>query len=251
MSRTIFLKAKWQQLMMLNYVVKRQLLEPLVPSGCEIDLFKGNAVLSVVGFQFNDLSSFGLPVIGCRSFPQLNLRFYVKRCLSGNRVRKGVVFIKEICPKILVSIAARLSYGENYLTLPMDYKVSEKEVSYSFCLAGKWSELAVKHSGDFCLPDKNSLNDFIVSRYWGYTSQADRSTKEFEVKHAPWRVSVATDLYCHADFSSIYGRQTAEVLEQAPTSVFVANGSAISLHLPTTLSTSADPRRVQLSAGAI
>jgi uncharacterized protein YqjF (DUF2071 family) len=47
-----FLTAEWRHLVMLNYAVKRTLLEPLVPSGLEPDEFDGTTYVSVVGFLF-------------------------------------------------------------------------------------------------------------------------------------------------------------------------------------------------------
>jgi uncharacterized protein YqjF (DUF2071 family) len=74
-----FLTANWRYLAMLNYVVDRQLISPLVPSGTEIDFENGETFLSVVGFLFLDTRLMRLLVPLHRDFEEANLRFYVRR----------------------------------------------------------------------------------------------------------------------------------------------------------------------------
>ena len=47
-----FLTADWRNLLMLNYAVDAALLAPFVPRGTELDLWRGEALVSLVGFQF-------------------------------------------------------------------------------------------------------------------------------------------------------------------------------------------------------
>ena len=50
-SRT-FLTAEWRYLVLLNYDIEARVLEPLVPAGTTLDLWRGRALVSVVGFRF-------------------------------------------------------------------------------------------------------------------------------------------------------------------------------------------------------
>ena len=59
---TIFLKAHWENLVMANYEVNKNLLQPYLPNGVEIDLFEGKAYVSLVGFMFKNTSLFNLPI---------------------------------------------------------------------------------------------------------------------------------------------------------------------------------------------
>ena len=47
-------------------------------------------------------------------FPEINLRFYVKRQVNGE-TRRGVVFIREITPHLMVGWVARALYNEPYI----------------------------------------------------------------------------------------------------------------------------------------
>ena len=44
----IFLKAKWEQLIMANYAVDPAVLAPYLPAGVNIDLFEGNLLFKFV-----------------------------------------------------------------------------------------------------------------------------------------------------------------------------------------------------------
>ena len=49
---SVFLRAEWRDLVMINYEVDSALLRPLVPSGTEIDSWSGRTFVSLVGLLF-------------------------------------------------------------------------------------------------------------------------------------------------------------------------------------------------------
>src|SRR5919199_3954177 len=94
-ERRPFLTAEWRYLVMLNYDVPPAVLAPLVPAGTTLDLWRGRALVSVVGFRFLATRVLGVPVPFHRDFDEVNLRFYVRRELPGGEVRRGVTFVRE------------------------------------------------------------------------------------------------------------------------------------------------------------
>src|SRR5204863_4469707 len=112
----------WHNLAMLNFVVEPRVLEPHVPAGTELDFWRGQTYVSVIGFQFLNTSVLGVPVPFHGRFEEVNLRFYVVR-QTAEGPRRGVVFLREIAPKWLISQAARWFYNEKYVTLPMRQRV--------------------------------------------------------------------------------------------------------------------------------
>ena len=92
-----FLTAQWRRLAMANYVLDPVVLAPHLPAGTEIDSWRGNTFVSLVGFLFLDTKVKGFPIPFHRNFEEVNLRFYVRRRTSDGW-RRGVVFIKEIVP---------------------------------------------------------------------------------------------------------------------------------------------------------
>ena len=97
----VFLKAKWENIIMANYQVDPQLLLPFLPKGVSLDLYNGKAYVSLVGFMFKKTKLFGVSIPFFGSFEEINLRFYVKR-KDGNKIKKGVVFINETLPPLII-----------------------------------------------------------------------------------------------------------------------------------------------------
>ncbi|MBE0696637.1 MAG: DUF2071 domain-containing protein, partial [Anaerolineaceae bacterium] len=92
-----FLTAQWRFLLMLNYEVNAEVLQPFVPGGTVIDYWEGKALVSVVGFLFQHARVLGISVPFHTHFEEVNLRFYVRRD-TADGPRRGVCFVKEIVP---------------------------------------------------------------------------------------------------------------------------------------------------------
>ena len=101
-----FLTAAWRDLLMLNWRVDSSLLQTHVPPGTELDTWDGGYWVSLVGFRFLDMAVKGVRALGHRDFPEINLRFYVRREVDGE-VRRGVVFLRELTPRRMVEWVAR------------------------------------------------------------------------------------------------------------------------------------------------
>jgi uncharacterized protein YqjF (DUF2071 family) len=222
---------------MLNYVVDPSLLASRVPRGTEIDLFAGRTYLSVVGFMFFDVRLRGLAIPWHRDFPEVNLRFYVRRKI-GNHWRRGVVFIKEIAPLWAVSAVARRYFHENYVTLRMRHELQLAdgslreggEATYAWRFARRWNQMNVRTYGLAQLAAAGSIEEFITEHYWGYTKSREGSTIEYEVKHPRWRIWKVADAQLDCDVASLYGSEFVAPLSGPPDSALLAEGSEISMH---------------------
>lgn len=82
-----FLSANWSNLIMANYEVPFELLEPYLPNGVELDFYNGKTYLSLVGFLFKQTSLFNIPIPVVGTFEEINLRFYVKR-VDGDLIKE-------------------------------------------------------------------------------------------------------------------------------------------------------------------
>src|SRR5450756_2506535 len=113
MAKT-FLTAEWRKLIMANYVVPESLLLPYLPLGTELDRFQGQSFVSLIGFLFCEtrLKGFRIPFHG--EFEEVNLRFYVRRTDASGAVRRGVVFLRELVPRVALCVVANSLYGEKY-----------------------------------------------------------------------------------------------------------------------------------------
>lgn len=234
MSR-VFLAAEWRYLAMLNYRIAPDLLEPLVPRGTELDLWQGAAYVSVVGFLFLNTRVLGTPIPLHRNFEEINLRFYVRRTV-GAETRRAVTFIRELVPKRAIAATARAIYNEPYLARPMRNHVSstpaETTVDYEWRGESGWSGVHVSATGAAEPIRPGSEEEFITQHYWGYTRQRDGSTIEYEVHHPRWRVWLARTARLAGRVADVFPPEFAPVLGQTPDSAFLADGSAVTVHMP-------------------
>lgn len=229
-----FLTAEWRHLVMLNYEVDPAVLRPRVPAGTELDSWLGRTFVSVVGFRFLRTRVLGAAIPWHTRFEEVNLRFYVRRVVSGDEVRRGVVFVKEIVPRIAIAWAARALYGESYVAMPMRHRIEGAaepddplRVAYEWRFAGRWHRCEAIVRGQPALPPAGSEAELVSEHYWGYGAQRDGGTLEYRVEHPQWRVWPAGSSALDCDAVALYGSGLAGYLAAPPFSAFVAGGSAV------------------------
>jgi len=72
--------------------------------------------------------------------------------------------------------------------------------------------------------------EFITEHYWGYNRQRDGSTLEYQVEHPRWRFYDVAEANLQCDVGGLYGSQFQASMNRSPVSVFLAEGSAITVH---------------------
>jgi uncharacterized protein YqjF (DUF2071 family) len=229
-----FLTAQWRFLVMLNWEVDAASLLPLVPRATELDAWGGTVYASAVGFLFLDTRVLGVPIPFHRDFEELNLRFYVRR-KGPEGWRRGVVFVKEVVPRLAIATVARVVYDEKYVALPMRHRIDRQGetlapgggVEYGWRHQGRWHALAARTQGPPAALVPGSEAEFITEHYWGYAAQRDGGTVEYRVEHPAWRVWTATEPRFDCDVGAMYGPHFVDALSVAPRSAFVAEGSPI------------------------
>lgn len=227
-----FLKARWENLIMANYAVDPAILQPYLPHGVELDFFEGKTYVSLVGFMFKNTRIFGLPIPFLGTFEEVNLRFYVKRT-DETGVKRGVVFINESVPFKPVAWLANWLYKEHYIAIPTKNKIElgadTKSVEYQWKINSRWNSLQVNASTMGAEMQECSVEEFIYEHYYGYTRIDANKTDEYRVNHPKWQVNSVSNYKIDCDFAAMYGAEFAYLAEQRPDSVFIAEGSEISV----------------------
>lgn len=227
---------------MVNYEVDPKVLRPLVPAGTELDDWQGQTFVSVVGFMFLNTRVFGLAIPWHRDFEEVNLRFYVRHKASDGW-RRGVVFVKELVPRVAIALIARVVYGENYAAVPMQHRIEgesgsdakPRAVSYSWLFRGRENRMELTVSGNADEARDGSAAEFITEHYWGYARRRAGRTMEYRVEHPRWRVSCAAEARLDCDVEGLYGSQFVEFLRAPPASAFLADGSKVTVFRGTLL----------------
>ena len=230
---SVFLKAKWENIVMANYEIAPNLLEKYLPKGTELDLYHGKAYVSLVGFMFKDTKIFTIPIYKFGTFEEINLRFYVSRKV-GNETRRGCVFINETVPYKVVAWLANALYKEHYTTIPTrhhwDFTNEYKEIKYEWLVNKKWNSIELSASKEKKIMAENSFEKFIFEHYYGYTKYNETVTEEYQIAHPSWLTNAIFDYKIDCDFQKMYGDDFAILDNTEPTSVFLAEGSAIEIN---------------------
>lgn len=233
-----FLHAEWRKLLMVNYAIDPQVLKPFVPAHTELDLYEDTCYVSLVGFMFIHTRVKGIAIPFHQNFEEVNLRFYVKHRAEDGNWRRGVVFIKEIVPKRAITFVARTLYGEPYQTCPMRHHVAMNdplEVAYQWRYQQAWQTFSATCDPLLQPIEEQTETYFITQHFWGYTHLGERKTAEYEVFHPVWDHYPVRDHQVSVDFGTVYGAPFEGLHAQKPVSVFLAEGSPITVYEGRTL----------------
>ncbi len=222
-----FLKAQWENLMLVNYKIDPATLKPYLPAGTSIDLFNNNCYISLVGFMFKNTKVLGLKIPYHINFEEVNLRFYVK--YNGKR---GVVFIKEIVPKPIITFIANTLYKEHYETHKMANQLvinkDSKFIEYSWNINNTKQFINVTSDLNPKEIKPNTEEEFITEHYFGYTKYKNKTT-EYEVKHPKWEQFNILNHQLKVDYNFNYGGNFEFLNYLEPSSIILAKGSSISV----------------------
>ncbi|MDZ4795576.1 MAG: DUF2071 domain-containing protein [Bacteroidota bacterium] len=241
MASRIFLSARWEYLAMFNFEVDEAVLQPHLPPHTKLDLYNGRAIVSVVGFMFNNTSVMGIKWPGFINFEEVNLRYYIKY-FDGATWRRGVGFISEIVPQFLVAGMANLFYNEHYSTAKMNHTIgfnnNELQVTYNWKKKNQdWNMMWVKANPVLQDIVTGSEEEFIFEHYYGYNKLNDTTTIEYSLAHPRWQVYPVTDYKLDCDVEKLYGAPFVPFIQNVqPVSIFLAKGSAVKVKMPKKLS---------------
>jgi len=236
-----FLTAAWRDLIMATWSVEPSVLKPYLARGTELDTWQGDPLVSLVAFDFRDTRVRGVRIPFHTRFPEVNLRFYVRRKLSDGSWRRGVTFVEEMVPRAAIAFVARTFYGEPYVARPMRRVAvpelplapgsvgATRSLVYEWKRDGEWERVIALVTEAPRPMRRASVEEFIAENYWGYTRRDAKPTLEYEVTHAPWKISMVADCMIEADLPALYGPRFAERFASAPVSTFVADGSPVTV----------------------
>lgn len=224
-----FLTAHWKRLALVSYAVPPEVLQPHLPPGVEPDMRDGQAFASLVGFDFCDTRVLGVSWPGFRTFPEFNLRFYVRK--DG---RRGVTFYRELVPQRFVAWVARTLYNEPYHAVRIANVHEESaeaiEMTYRFAWDGRPQRLWVRGRKPPVLPAEDSTAHFFKEHRWGFGTTRWGGLLRYEVVHPRWRIYQVDDWQLDLDWTHVYGPEWAFLQDADPVSVVLAEGSPVAVH---------------------
>ena len=226
MVATRFLTADWRHVCLLTYACPQEFLLPHCPPGTELELFDGEAHVSLVAFDFLRTRVLGVGWPGFRNFPEINLRFYVT---CGER--RGVVFVREYVPSRFVAWLARRLYNEPYLSAEMTSEVAAREselsVTHQLRSAGSDNHLCIVAGRESRMPVVGSIEHHFKEHQWGFGTNRNGEQAIYEVRHPHWEVFPVRSFDLNWNWGDVYGREWGFLQERDPVSVVLARGSGV------------------------
>jgi hypothetical protein len=188
---------RWNDLLFAHWPLSAAQLAPLLPPGLHIDTFDGSAWIGIVPFWMDRIKFRGVPPIPfARSFPELNLRTYVRDQRSGT---PGVFFLSLDAANALAVGFARTVYSLPYHWAEMRFEQrTEREFSFysrrrlcnqpvlfkaRYRGLGPTRKLAENRSG--------TLEYFLTERYNLFTSNRFGQPMRASIHHVPWPLEEA------------------------------------------------------------
>lgn len=175
---------QWRDLLFAHWPVSPALLRATLPPGLQLDLFEGEAWVSVVPF---DMSSVGVPGF---NFAELNVRTYV--VCDG---RPGVWFYSLDAASKLAVRAARRFFHLNYCDAAMSVTRDGEAIEYRSRrthrgMSPAFLDVRYQPVGPAALSAPGSLDHWLTERYCLYSFDRQRLYRG-EVRHEPWQLQPA------------------------------------------------------------
>jgi uncharacterized protein YqjF (DUF2071 family) len=188
---------RWNDLLFAHWPVPPAAIAPLIPEGLQVDTYHGSAWLGVVPFWMDRIKFRGIPRIpGTSSFPELNLRTYVREPHSG---AQGVYFLSLDASNLLAVLCARALFRLPYHWA--DLRIEQRrEREFWFASRRRLTQPQVLFSARYrglgptrrlAESRPGSLEYFLTERYCLFTRDRDGYAMRANVHHVPWPLEEA------------------------------------------------------------
>ena len=199
------LRQRWNDLLFAHWPVSPPEIQRLLPPGLELDTFDGHAWVGVIPFWMDNVvtrsvadRTFAIPTT--RTFPELNLRTYVRSSLTG---RAGVYFFSLDCASPLAVLGARTIFHLPYfpakmtrittgstVTYTSHRQLTRHPVRYEATYAPLREASNTPRSGARPALGRSCLESFLTERYCLFTHSRNRILVG-EIHHHPWPLEPA------------------------------------------------------------
>lgn len=210
---------RWNDLLFAHWRVQPSQLAALLPQGLHLDTFDGSAWLGVVPFWMDRIKVRGVPSVpGARSFPELNLRTYVRDHRTGT---PGVYFFSLDASNLLAVMVARSFYHLPYYWAEMRIE-SQSEREFAFYSRRRLTNRPVIFKARYRglgptrkLTEMRSgtLEYFLTERYCLFSQNPAGELVRANIHHVPWPLEDAAADIEQNDLPASLG---IELQHQAP-----------------------------------
>jgi len=183
------MKQQWRDLAYIHWAYEPAVVQALLPEGIEVDTFEGKAWVGLIPFSMRNISfPFIPPVPYFGSFPEVNVRTYVKR----NGV-PGVWFFSLDVNRLIPAFVARTTYFIPYCWGKASHEKVEAKLLTS--VARRWpskssSRIELLVGERIELP--SDLAHFLSARWGLYSKGFGGKLRYAPVDHEQWQLYEAS-----------------------------------------------------------
>jgi uncharacterized protein YqjF (DUF2071 family) len=204
------LRQRWNDLLFCHWPIPPAAIQRLLPPGLEVDTLDGEAWIGVIPFWMDDvrtriLGQRTISVPTTTTFPELNLRTYVRSRVSG---LAGVYFFSLDCASPLAVVGARTLFHLPYFPARMARTTQSGVTRYKSHrqLASRPADYEstygpIEPSGGF---GSDPLSRFLTERYCLFTPAFGRMLIG-HIHHVPWPLEPAQAEICVNQIPSVHG----------------------------------------------
>lgn len=182
----------WIDLLGAHWPVDPNLLEPTIPDGLTLDTYEGDAWLSLIPFEMDNVHPRGLtwsPL--SMKFPEFNVRTYVT--VDGDK--PGVWFYSLDATSRLTVTGARTFFHLPYFNADMNIDVDGDTVDYQSRRTHRGEpnaefRVTYRPTGPAEHADEGSLEYWLMERYCLYAEHRGALFRG-DVQHRPWALRPA------------------------------------------------------------
>lgn len=170
---------EWNDTLFLHWKVDIKELRKFVPDDIEIDLYNGEAWISLVAFEMEKVRPRFLPAFSSISnFHEINIRTYVKK---NNKT--GVYFLS-----IEGGNRASCKIAKAFSGLPYRYSKMNRQDALYYSENKEFDDkIFIKYSIGETLEKKTLLDKWLTERY-ALFQDTKTSINEFEIHHIEWPI---------------------------------------------------------------
>ncbi|MFL5788659.1 MAG: YqjF family protein [Flavisolibacter sp.] len=195
---------EWHDVIFAHWNVAVPSLRALIPSALELDLFEGNAWVSLVAFTIKHLRPRYIPSLKALSdFYEVNLRTYVIR--NG---KPGIYFLSIEAQKLASALMAKLVTGLPYIKSDIKRELN----FYQSTNIRKGFEFSIHYEPLKGILEKNGLEKWLIERYCLF-NELPGNIYSHDIHHREWPLqSLAVNSFdLHYQFKDLIINNAADL----------------------------------------
>lgn len=179
----------WRELLFAHWPVPAKELRPVVPGELALEEFGGSAWVGLTPFRLTGLRPrFAPPAPGLSTFPELNLRTYVR---VGDR--PGIYFFSLDAASRLAVLGARTLYRLPYHHAEMRIREEDGWIAYRTGRVDGEAGFTARYraTGPTFRAEPGTLPYFLTERYAFYVVLGNGRVLRGDIHHLPWILQLA------------------------------------------------------------